>query len=55
MIKLAQKLELKVKDFILERIISFQKNEMDNLEFRGVDKRGVPFSIFKRVHSGFDG
>ena len=55
MMMLAKKMELKVKDFILKRIISFKKNEMDDIDFRGVDKRGVPFSFFKRAYAGFDG
>ena len=52
--KLAQKMELKVKDFILKRIINFKLNPKKELEFRGIDKRGVPFSFFKKVMLGVE-
>lgn len=47
--RLAKKLELKVRDFVLRRLINFKMNIKNELEFRGIDKRGVPFTFFKSV------
>jgi hypothetical protein len=47
--RLAVKLDLKVRDFILRRLISFRINAKKEMEFRGIDKRGIPFSFFKKV------
>lgn len=48
--RLAAKLQLKVRDFVLQRLISFNINpKTNNLEFRGIDVRGVPFTFFKSV------
>lgn len=47
--RLAAKLELKVRDFILKRLISFKINKENDLEFRGIDIREVPFTFFKSV------
>lgn len=47
--RLAAKLELKVRDFILKRLISFSINPKKEMEFRGIDKRGIPFTFFKKV------
>ena len=55
MVLLAKRMELIVKDFILNRIINFKINEKSDFEFRGVDKRGIPFSFFQKVFAGFDG
>ena len=44
--RLAAKLELKVKDFILKRLIDFRISQGEDLYFRGIDVRGVPFSFF---------
>jgi len=52
--RLAAKLELKVKDFTLERLINFKLNKNQELEFRGVDHRNVPFSFFKGVSVTYD-
>ena len=49
MTRLAKKMELKVRQFLLKRIINFKLNPKKELEFRGIDKRGVPFSFFKSV------
>jgi len=47
--RLAAKLELKVKDFILKRLIDFRISQGEDLYFRGIDLRGVPFTFFKSV------
>ena len=47
--RLAKKMELKVRDFILKRVISFKVTPKKEFEFRGMDKRGVPFSFFKKA------
>jgi hypothetical protein len=47
--RLAVKLELKVKDFILKRLIDFKIGQGEELHFRGIDQRGVPFTFFKSV------
>ena len=47
--RLAAKLELKVRDFILKRLIDFKISQGEDLYFRGIDKRGVPFTFFKSV------
>ena len=46
--RLAVKLKLKVNNFILKRLIQFNKTPKQ-WEFRGIDKRNVPFSFFKKV------
>lgn len=46
---LVAKMELKVREFILKRFIEFKINPKKELEFRGIDRRGVPFSFFRRV------
>jgi NAD-dependent SIR2 family protein deacetylase len=46
--RLAAQLQLKVRDFILKRLISFRIAK-ESLEFRGIDRRGVPFTFFKEV------
>lgn len=53
--RLAAKMELKVKDFILKRFINFRINPKKQLEFRGIDKSGIPFSFFKKVTSNVEG
>jgi hypothetical protein len=50
MIRLAKKMELKVHDFILRRIVNFKVNSKHEFVFRGIDKRAVPFSFFKKVN-----
>lgn len=47
--RLAAKLELKVRDFILKRLIDFRISQGEDLYFRGIDLRGVPFTFFKAV------
>ena len=48
--RLAATMQLKVREFILRRLINFKVNNKTNtLEFRGVDQRGVPFTFFKAV------
>lgn len=47
--RLVAKLQLKVQDFILKRLISFKISKETDLEFRGIDNRGVPFTFFKSV------
>lgn len=47
--RLAAKLELKVRDFILKRLIDFRISQVEDLYFRGIDLRGVPFTFFKSV------
>ena len=49
--RLAKKLDLKVRTFILKRLIQFHTTPNKQLEFRGIDRRGVPFSFFKKVSS----
>lgn len=53
--RLAAKLELKVKDFILKRLIDFKISQGEDLHFRGIDFRGVPFSFFKTVSAKIGG
>lgn len=53
--RLAAKLELKVRDFILKRLISFKINKENDLEFRGIDIREVPFTFFKSVFAKING
>jgi hypothetical protein len=53
--KLTEKLTLKVKDFILYRQIQFKKNKENEIVFRGVDQRGIPFTFFKTVSAAYDG
>lgn len=53
--RLASKLELKVRDFILKRLISFKINKENDLEFRGIDVREVPFTFFKSVLAKING
>lgn len=53
--RLAAKLELKVRDFILKRLISFKINKETDLEFRGIDIREVPFTFFKSVSAKIHG
>jgi len=48
--RLAKKMELKVRDFILKRIVNFSVTPKKEFEFRGIDKRGVPFSFFKKAY-----
>ena len=48
--RLAGVMNLKVKDFILRRLVNFKiDKKSNNLEFRGVDQRGVPFTFFKGI------
>ena len=48
--RLAAAMKLKVSDFILKRLINFKiNNKTNNLEFRGIDHRGVPYTFFKTV------
>lgn len=49
MMRLAKKMELKVRQFVLQRMIHFKLNAKKELEFRGIDKRKVPFSFFKNI------
>lgn len=53
--RLAVKLDLKVRNFILKRLIDFKITPKKELEFRGVDKRGIPFSFFKQVTAKTEG
>jgi hypothetical protein len=53
--RLAAKLELKVRDFILKRLISFKISKENDLEFRGIDIREVPFTFFKSVSAKING
>ena len=52
--RLAKKLELKVEQFVLSRLIEFKKNKENDILFRGIDRRGVPFSFFKEVGVSYD-
>lgn len=52
--RLAAKLELKVRDFILKRLIDFKIGQGEELLFRGIDQRGVPFTFFKSVFAKID-
>ena len=55
MMRVAKKMELKVMDFLLKRTISFRlNNKRKEYEFRGIDKRGVPYSFFYSVHVAND-
>ena len=47
--RLVQKMKLKVRDFVVKRIINFRLNDNKYFQFRGVDKRSVPFSFFRKV------
>ena len=38
-----------VRPFILRRLISFRLGKEGQVDFRGVDRRGVPFTFFKSV------
>ena len=49
MVRLAKKMELKINEFIWKRMVKFQINASKELEFRGVDQRGAPFSFFRKV------
>ena len=53
--KLAVQIELNVQEFILKRMINFRMNKSKEYEFRGIDKRGVPFSFFKTVTANSGG
>lgn len=44
---LMPKLKVKVEDFILHRLIEFTVNKDGEMEFRGIDRRGIPFTYFK--------
>jgi hypothetical protein len=52
--RLAAKMELKVKQFILKRLISFTLNKERKMEFRGIDWRAVPFTFFKSVSAKYE-
>ena len=45
--RLAEKLTLKVKDFVLYRQIQFKTDKELQVTFRGVDQREIPFSFLK--------
>lgn len=45
--RLAEKLTLKVKDFVLYRQIQFKTDKELKVTFRGVDQREIPFSFLK--------
>lgn len=47
---LMAELNIKVKSFVLRRLIQFKVNKDQEQEFRGVDERGVPSSYFKEVN-----
>ena len=50
MMRLTKKLELKVSGFLLKKIINFKVNSKTReYEFRGMDRRGVPYSFFYEV------
>ena len=53
--RLAAKMELKVRDFILKRLISFKISKENELSFRGIDVREVPFTFFKSVSAKING
>ena len=56
MTRLAQKIDLKVNNFVLKRTINFKINtKTKEYEFRGVDSRGIPYSFFYEVWVGNDG
>ena len=47
--RLVEKMELRVREFILGRIINFKVSLKKEWEFRGIDSRNVPYSFFKKV------
>ena len=47
--KLAKKMELKMEQFLLTRLIRFNMNKEMQLTFRGTDIRGFPYSFLKTV------
>lgn len=53
--RLAQKLTLKINDFVLYRQIQFKGNKEMQVSFRGVDQREIPFSFLKEVSVAYDG
>ena len=56
MMRLAKKIELKVQDFLLKRLISFRLDKVRReYIFRGINEKGVPFSFFYSVHMADDG
>lgn len=52
--RLMKKLEIKVEEFVLTRLIEFKLNKEMDIVFRGIDTRGVPFSFFKAVSVAFN-
>jgi hypothetical protein len=49
MLRIAKKIELKVKEFIWKRLISFEIHQNNDLTFRGIDQRGLPYAFLRKV------
>lgn len=47
---LMAELNMKVQKFKLRRLLQFKVNKDQDVEFRGIDQRGVPSSYFKQVN-----
>lgn len=51
---LMAELNIKVEKFVLRRLLQFKVNKEQDLEFRGIDERGVPSSYFKQVNIAYN-
>ena len=52
--RLAEKMKIIVENFVLERMINFKRNKNGDIEFRGTDYQGVPYSFFKEVKVSYN-
>jgi len=52
--KLSKKLELKIEEFTLSRLIEFKINKEMDMSLRGIDRRGLPHSFFKSVSVSYN-